>query len=74
MENQINSNQNCGCGCSDGCCTPEKKGSNLWKKLLFIFIILAAGTIITIKLVTKQDEKCCNSTENATCCPQKTEE
>ena len=59
-------NQNCGCG--ENCCTPQKKG-NLWKKLLFIIIVLAAGTIITVKLVNKP-AKCCAPSENATCCPQ----
>jgi hypothetical protein len=67
MENQ-NSNQNCDCG--DGCCTPSTK-SNLWKRLLFCVIILAAGAIITAKMVGKNDEtvaKCC-PTEAAKCCP-----
>jgi hypothetical protein len=70
MENQNNSNQDC--GCSDGCCTPQKK-SNLWKRLLFCIIILAAGTIITVKLVAKNSEttaKCCPQTTNPSCCPQ----
>jgi len=69
MDNQNNSKQDC--GCSDGCCTPQKKG-NLWKRMIFCVIILAAGTIITIKLVAKQgttSDKCCN-TEASTCCPQ----
>jgi len=61
------------CGCSDGsCCTPQKKNS-MWKKWIFIAIILAAGAIITVKLVCKQDtipEKCCPDSENSTCCPQ----
>jgi flagellar basal body-associated protein FliL len=66
-----NSNQDC--GCSDGCCTPQKKGNNLWKILVFIVIILAAGAIITVKLVNKQEvttEKCCDNPENSNCCPQ----
>jgi len=68
MENQSNVNQNCDCG--DGCCTTQKK-SSLWKRLVFCAIILAAGTIITVKLVAKNNEtaaKCC-PTEAAKCCP-----
>ena len=70
MENQNISKQDC--GCSDGCCTPKKKNS-LWSKIIFLIIILAAGVIITVKLVGKQDtplEKCCDKTENSTCCSQ----
>ena len=75
MENQEKSNQNCGCDCSDGCCPPVKKKGNLWTKIIFFIIVLAAGAIITVKLVNKQDEKCCDPTETSTCCPQpKTEE
>lgn len=53
MENQTNSNQDCGCG-GDGCCTPKKKG-NIWTKLIFIAIIVAALVIITIKLTGKNE-------------------
>jgi len=70
MENQNNSNQDCGCG--DGCCTPQKK-SSLWKRLLFGVIILAAGTIVTVKLVAKQSAPSanCSKTEaSSSCCPQ----
>jgi len=67
MENQEISKHDC--GCSDGCCTPKKKNS-LWSKIIFILIILAVGVIITVKLVGKKDEKCCDKTENSTCCPQ----
>jgi len=67
MENKNISKQDC--GCSDGCCTPSKKKSNLWKIIIFAVIILAAGTIITVKLVNKP-AKCCPTTENPTCCPQ----
>jgi len=69
MENQTNSNQDC--GCSEGCCTPKKKG-NLWKRLLFVIIILVAGAIISVKLVSshnKLSEKCCPA-ESSSCCPQ----
>jgi hypothetical protein len=73
MENQNVSNQDC--GCSDGCCTPQKKNSP-WKKWIFITIIIAAAAIVTVKLVNKDSsaqEPCCDKPE--TCCPQsKTEE
>ena len=68
MENQTNLNQDC--GCSDGCCTPQKK-NNPWNKWIFIVIILAAAAIVTIKLINKDDvapAKCCDNPE--TCCPQ----
>jgi len=73
MENQENSKQDCDCG--EGCCTPKKKKGNLWKRLLFIIIILAAGTIVTVKLVGKQNTppaKCCETsqTQGSSCCPQ----
>jgi len=70
MENQTNSNQNC--GCSDGCCTPQTNNCP-WKKWIFIAIILAALAIVTVKLINKDDETpvpCCDKTENTTCCPQ----
>jgi len=70
MENQNDSKQNC--GCSDGCCTPQKK-SNPWKKWIFIAIILAATAIVTVKLVGNNDAssaKCCEKPENTSCCPQ----
>lgn len=70
MDNQNHSNQDC--GCSDGCCTPQKKG-NLWKRLLFITIVLAAGLIITVKLVAKQNAPpaaCCSPAETPACCSQ----
>ena len=66
MENQKNSNQDCGCG--DGCCTPQKMKS--WQRWIFIAIILAAVAIVTVKLINKDDtqtEECCPTTD---CCPQ----
>ena len=36
------------CGCDDGCCQPKKK--NIWSKILFGVILLAAVAIIGIKL------------------------
>jgi hypothetical protein len=70
MENQNSTKQNC--GCSDGCCAPQKKGK-LWKRALFIIILLAAGTIITVKLIAKQNtpaESCCSTSETPACCAQ----
>jgi len=37
------------CGCDDGCCQPKKK--NIFSKLIFALILLAAVAIIGIKLV-----------------------
>ena len=68
MENQNNSNQNC--GCSEGCC-PSQKKRNLWTKVTFGVIILAAAVIITIKLTGKHDastKDCCEPTESSNCC------
>jgi hypothetical protein len=70
MENQSNSMQDC--GCSDGCCIPQKKNSP-WNKWIFIAILVAAAAIVTVKLVNKDDsvqEKCCDKPENTSCCPQ----
>jgi len=68
MENQNVSNRDC--GCSDGCCTPVKKG-NLWTKIVFGIIVLAAAAIVTVKLVGNQkaaSDDCCETTENPSCC------
>jgi len=68
MENQSNQD----CECSDGCCTTQKKRS-IWSKILFLVIVLAAGTIITVKLVAKQNEppaNCCDTAEKPACCSQ----
>jgi len=67
MENKKNTNQDC--GCSDGCCTPSKNSP--WKKWLFIAVILAAGVIVTIKLVSNHcasSTECCDTTES--CCTE----
>jgi len=67
MENQNISKQDCGCG--ENCCTPKK--SRLWTRVIFIIIILAAGTIIALKLVGNHDKEaddCCEATENSNCC------
>jgi hypothetical protein len=56
------------CDCEDGCCQPKKKPE--WIKYLFFLVILAALSIIVIKVV--QDKK--NPSENSPqsgqpCCP-----
>jgi len=71
MENSRNSKQDC-CNSDNSCCTPKKK-NNLWKRICFIAIILAAGTIVTVKLIAKdgaQTVDCCSATKSSTCCPQ----
>ena len=66
MENQISSKQDCGCG--EGCCTPKKNKRSLWKRIIFLAIIILAGVIVTVKLVSAHNasaKKCCETTE---CC------
>ena len=69
MENGNNSNKDCCCG-DGGCCSPQK--SSIWKKLIFVLIILGAGAIITMKLLSKDDAptKCCDPAKGSSCCPQ----
>ena len=50
MENQVNSQPDCGCG--DGCCTPPKK-RNKWQMLIFIIIVLGAIAIVALKFTGK---------------------
>lgn len=52
MENEENKKQDCDCG-SD-CCTPKK--SKCWMKILFVAIIVAALTIVVVKLTGKTEE------------------
>jgi hypothetical protein len=52
MENENKSNQDCGCGGTD-CCTPGK--SKLWMKIIFIAIVVAAIAIVTVKLVSSNN-------------------
>ena len=78
MDNQDNSKQDCGCG--DECCTPKGKKGNMWTKIIFGVIIIAAGTIITVKLAAQQKtpSSCCPQPQQNTlpeksvssCCPQ----
>ena len=67
MENQTYSNLNCACG-NGCCCTPQKK-TNPWKKWIFIGIVLAAGAIVTVKLLGNHNApaKCCEKPEHSTC-------
>ena len=58
MENSNNSNENC--NCSDGCCQTKKR-NNLWTKILFIVIVVAAISIISVKLTSKN----CNTQPNS---------
>lgn len=41
------------CGCDSDCCQPSK--GKLWKKIFFVVIISAAVTIVTVKLVGKNN-------------------
>lgn len=41
------------CGCTDGSCRPKKK--NILSKIIFVVILMAAMTIIGIKLVGRSD-------------------
>ncbi|MFH0867186.1 MAG: hypothetical protein V1904_13410 [Bacteroidota bacterium] len=52
MENENNTKQDCSCGTD--CCTPRK--SNLWMKIVFIVIVVAAVTIVTVKLVSNDNK------------------
>jgi len=75
MEDQNISTQDC--GCSDGCCTPPKKSNSLWKRIIFIVIILAAGAIITVKLIGKDNTpstECCPATQGVPCCHKTAEQ
>ncbi|MEI8204077.1 MAG: hypothetical protein WCH34_13735 [Bacteroidota bacterium] len=48
METENKTKENC--GCEDGnCCTPPKK-NNLWTKIIFSIVIVAALAIIIMKL------------------------
>lgn len=68
MENNTKPTQDC--GCEDGCCPPKKKPN--WVKYLSILILLAAISIVVIKVV--QDKKpstvqCSPSASGKSCCP-----
>jgi hypothetical protein len=66
------------CGCDDGCCQPKKK--NIWSKLIFVVILLAAVTIIGVKLIGRSGNAsdkqsvavpgkaaCCDTSKTKTC-------
>jgi hypothetical protein len=53
MENE---NPKQDCGCSPGCCQPPEN-NNIWSKLIFAIIMLAAVIIVTIKLTTKEESQ-----------------
>lgn len=70
MENENKEKQDCGCSGPD-CCPPKK--NKLWMKILFGVIILAAATIITIKLACPHcggKEKCAGTEKS--CCADST--
>ena len=73
-----NENKKQDCGCDDGCCRPKKK--NIFSRLLFAVILLAAVAIIGIKLVGRSDNatgkqsitapgkaSCCDTAKTKTC-------
>lgn len=56
------------CGCSDpNCCTPKK--SNLWMKIVFAVIVVAALLIVAIKLMNndKPDQGNSNAINKSGC-------
>lgn len=57
------------CGCSDGCCTPKKKPN--WVKYISILILLAALSVIAVKVVQDKNEpakQCCPAGGSKSCC------
>jgi len=66
MENNTKSTPDC--GCEDGCCTPKKKPN--WVKYLSILILLAAISIVAVKIVRdkKQPANQCTSASGKSCC------
>ncbi|MDD3877089.1 MAG: hypothetical protein PHT69_10735 [Bacteroidales bacterium] len=68
MTTENNQNE---CGCGPDCCQPKK--SNIWKKLLFAAVLIAATAIVTVKLTGNTEKKapsCCDSTSvsQSGCC------
>jgi hypothetical protein len=51
------------CGCDSDCCQPKK--NNNWKKFIFIAVILAAGIIVTVKLVGNKNANSQVNTETS---------
>ena len=71
-------NKNQDCGCTDGSCKPKKK--NVFSKILFTVILLAAVAVIGIKLAGRSDNvsgkqqiaapgktSACDTTKTKTC-------
>ena len=56
MENETKKD----CGCDDGCCQPKK--SNLWTKVVFIVVIVAALAIVAIKFTGGSNKDANNAT------------
>ena len=68
VENQNNHNHNC---CNNEECCSHKKKNSIWKQIIFFIVIVSVATIITIKLVNKdntQHEKCCPHSDTSSCC------
>ncbi|MEI7662833.1 MAG: hypothetical protein WCK34_11560 [Bacteroidota bacterium] len=77
MDQPENSGNQHDCGCEDGNCKPKK--SNLFRKIVFAVILLAAAGIITVKLISKPapvagkdtqckpGSSCCDTTKTKTC-------
>ena len=58
------------CGCTDGSCKPKKK--NIWSKLIFAAILLAAVAIIGVKLAGRSGDaggkQAITASGKAACC------
>lgn len=56
------------CGCDDGCCQPKQKPK--WLKYISFLIILAALSIIVIKVVQDKNNPMENNPQKSqACCP-----
>ena len=67
MEEQNKSNETC-C-CEGGCCTPSPKNSR-WRKWVFLAIVLAAGAVLAVKLVSNRNATPAPCCPGSPCCPQ----
>ena len=58
------------CSCDDNCCQPSK--NKLWKKIVFIVIIVGALAVVAIKLTSNsskaEPQKAAVKTEKPACC------
>ena len=75
------------CGCDGNCCTPETKRPN-WMKWTGIVVLVAAISIVTVKVVSEQTAtpvkkeaaavcdttggKACDTAQGSSCCPKTT--